>query len=144
MKKLAVIAVAVILMTSCGGGDFANVGKNFKDIQERYNYELINPGTYACGYSIFNFKNGEGKIGSVTSPMENVYMIAVPASFEAVSVLNCKHTLFLVTKDGKKGVVKAFEKGFFIPCEYKSISMDKANKSILLQKEGGEPEEYRL
>ena len=135
MKKIAILAVAAMMMVACGsggggGGEFATVGQTFEKLQNKHNYTMAPLGRITCDYTMAYFLSKDGKIGCLWREV-----ICVPAIFDEISIISCAQSLFLVIKDGKRGVVKAFEKGYIVPCEYDAIISPNPNV-LHLQKAG--------
>ena len=51
---------------------------------------------------------------------------------------------FVVTKDGKMGLLKAFEKSYSVPCEYELGDIFVSPNLLVLKKQGESPETFRL
>lgn len=133
MKRLLVLAVAAIVMASCGGGEFGTVGKKFDP--EEYG---ITAGTSQSGY----IAGKDGKQGSVLEGK-----ISAPPIFDKIKGKDRDKDgkiLFIVEKDGKQGLYKAFEKDYMVPCEYEIVDVNASVNLIFLKKHGEEMEKFRL
>ena len=151
MKKLAIITVAAIVMASCGGDEFASVGKKVDvnkltldvPMKSDHAFDKVSqevrklksssfsstPKKTDCDYEILYFKSKDGKKGCVIDEK-----IAIPAVFDVVKSLKCDLKLFTVEKKQLYGLAEAFRKGYVAPCEYVDIDVDWNRKLLYLQK----------
>ena len=173
MKKLAIMTVVAMMMAAFEGDEFAIVGKPF-DINEwvkdepsapaddltaklqamsrsmsRYSSASSSSSSSSsssnsakkseCDYHIVYFKNNQGRKGCAINDT-----IAVPAVFSSVRLFNCNESLFIVMKNEKLGMLKAFQKGYIAPCEYSEIDADLYRRLLYLRKPKEEHVTYSL
>lgn len=133
MKNCIIFVVTAIILISCGGGDFGTVGSKFDP--EKYG---ITEGNSKSGY----FADKDGKKGCVIEEK-----IAAPAIFDKIRGKDHDKdgkVLFIVEKDGKQGLYKAFEKEYMVPCEYEEVDVNAGANLLFLTKPGEEQEIFKL
>ena len=163
MKKTAILTAVAIIMASCGGGnEFATVGKPI-DLKK---FTLEAPKAAGADSPISQLTQ---QVRSVTQRMTMTQgrgndcpvdyfwnkkdgkkgcaideKVAVPAVFDNVWVFDCAHSLFLVEKNNKIGLVEAFKQGYIARCEYVSIDADFNRRLLYLKKADEDYETYSL
>ncbi len=133
MKKYVLFVAIAVILASCGGGEFGTVGDKFDP--EKYG---ITEGNSKRGY----FAGKGGKKGCVLEEK-----IAAPAIFDKIRGKDHDKDgkiLFIVEKDGKQGLYKAFEKGYMVPCEYEEVEINAGANLLFLTKPGEEQEIFKL
>lgn len=134
-RKYILLVIMAIVLAACGGNEFGTVGNKFDKEKDA---SKIVEGNYMNGY----FKEENGKKGYVFEEK-----IAIPAVFDNLTGLARDQegkSLFIVDKEGKKGVVRAFDKGYIVPCEYEKIDATPAKNFLYLQKPGESMKTYCL
>ncbi len=121
------------MLVSCGGGEFSTVGKKY------------DPGKYTIYTGTeqsFAFKGEAEKYGYALDGK-----IALPPIFDMMELPKTAEdgtTYFVVNKGGKHGVVKAFEKGYYVPCEYDHVNIFLDGNILVLEKKGEKHQTLRL
>jgi hypothetical protein len=125
MKRRIVYAVAVMIMAACSGGEFGATGKAFNEGR----YKIIVGNRTEC-----MFEGEPKKYGYVLDG--KIALSPVFDNFEKPHKMKDGSIYFTVFKDGKRGVVKAFEKKYHVPCVYDEVNVfPDVNLLVLVKKD---------